>query len=129
MPIVRIEILSGKPLNYKKAIMDGIHQALVDAIKIPDRDRRQCLYELSNEDFERLGRSDKYTIIQITMFKGRSFESKKMLYREIVGNLSQNPGIPGSEITIILNELPLENWGIRGGLPANELDLGFNINV
>jgi hypothetical protein len=23
----------------------------------------------------------------------------------------------------------LENWGVAGGKPANEVDLGFNINV
>jgi hypothetical protein len=29
----------------------------------------------------------------------------------------------------VLNEVPLENWGIRGGQPASEVDLGFKVNV
>jgi phenylpyruvate tautomerase PptA (4-oxalocrotonate tautomerase family) len=129
MPLVRIEILTGKTKKYKKALLNGIHDALVEAVKIPDSDRRQRLYELDDSHFERSGRTDKYTIIEITMFKGRSFEAKKALYSAIVRNLEANPGIPGNDVSIVIHEPSLENWGIRGGKPASELDLGFNINV
>lgn len=129
MPLVRIEIEKGFTPEYKKALLDNIHQALVEAIKIPDHDRRQRLYELEPDHFEHTGRSKQYTIIELTMFKGRSNEAKKALYRRMVDLLEQNPGINGNDITIIIHEPALENWGIRGGLPASEVDLGFNINV
>ena len=129
MPLVRIEIEKGFTPEYKKAIHDGVHQALVDAIKIPEEDRRQRLYELDSANFEHTGRSKQYTIIEITMFKGRSNEAKKALYRKIVDLLEVNPGIPRNDIAIIIHEPALENWGIRGGLPASEVDLGFNIKV
>lgn len=41
MPAVKIEIRKGKSDEYKKAILDGVHDALVEAIKIPDYDSRQ----------------------------------------------------------------------------------------
>lgn len=129
MPLVRIEIEKGFSSEYKKALLDGVHQALVEAIKIPDDDRRQRLYELDADHFEHAGRGNQYTIIEITMFKGRSNEAKKMLYRKIVDSLVANPGIPSNDITIIIHEPSLENWGIRGGYPASEVDLGFNIKV
>lgn len=129
MPLVRIEISAGKSVEYKKAMLDGIHNALVEAIKIPDSDRRQRLYELDEQHFERTGRTGQYMIIEITMFKGRTFEAKKALYTAIVRNLEADPGIPGGEITIVIHEPPLENWGIRGGKPASELDLGFNVKI
>lgn len=129
MPLVRIEIEKGFTPEYKKALLDRVHQALVETVKIPDHDRRQMLYELDAENFEHVGRSKQCTIIEITMFKGRSFEAKKALYRMIVDTLGVNPGIPKADITITINEPPLENWGIRGGLPASEVDLGFNIKV
>lgn len=50
-PLVKIEIRKGKSAEYKKAILDGVHQALVDALKIPDNDRFQRIYELDKEDF------------------------------------------------------------------------------
>lgn len=129
MPLVKVEIIAGKSAAYKKAVLDGIHNALVETIKIPDSDRRQRLYELDAEHFERSGRTDQYIIIEITMFKGRSFEAKKALYAAIVRNLEADPKIPGGEISIVIHDPPLENWGIRGGKPASELDLGSNIMV
>jgi phenylpyruvate tautomerase PptA (4-oxalocrotonate tautomerase family) len=129
MPLVRIELVAGKSAEYKKALLDGIHNALVETIRIPDSDRRQRLYELDDFHFEHTGRSDAYTIIEITMFKGRSFDAKKALYSAIARNLEAKPGIPGSEVSIVIHEPPLENWGIRGGKPANEVDLGFNLII
>jgi 4-oxalocrotonate tautomerase family enzyme len=129
MPLVRVEIEKGNSPEFKKALLDGIHQALVETIKIPDDDRRQRLYELDAEHFEHTGRSHLYTIIEITMFKGRSNEAKKALYRRVVDLLEVNPGIPANDITIVIHEPPLENWGIRGGYPASEVDLGFKIKV
>jgi phenylpyruvate tautomerase PptA (4-oxalocrotonate tautomerase family) len=38
-------------------------------------------------------------------------------------------GIPADHILILLRESPLENWGIRGGQAACDVDLGFQVNV
>lgn len=129
MPLVKVEILEGKSKEYKRALLDGIHKALVDTIKIPNQDRRQRLYELCSDCFEHEGRGEDYTIVEITMFRGRSAEAKKALFRSLVNNLTRNPGIPENDITIVINDPSLENWGIRGGIPASEVDLGFDINV
>jgi len=129
MPLVRIKIEKGFAPEYKKALLDGVHQALVETVKIPDTDRRQRLYELEATNFEHTGRSNQYTIIEITMFKGRSNDAKKNLFRRIVDLLEVNPGIPANDITIIIHDPALENWGIRGGYPASEVDLGFNLKV
>ena len=53
MPLVRIEILKGKSQEYKKTLLDAVHDALETAIGIPDWDRFQRLYELEPECFER----------------------------------------------------------------------------
>ena len=130
MPLVKIDIRKGKSEEYKKAILDGIHDALVEAIKIPDNDRFQRLYELENNNFEAPdGKTDNVTIIEITLFKGRTIDAKKALYKAIIDNLASNPGIDGDDITIVLIEPPLENWGVKGGKPASEVDLGFKINI
>jgi len=130
MPLVKVEIIKGKNREYKKSLLDGIHNALVSAIKIPNDDRNQRLYELPSENFEkRSTRTDSFTLIEITMFKGRTIDAKRKLYLDIIDNLSQSPGINGDDILIVIHEPPLENWGIRGGKPASEVDLGFKINV
>ena len=37
--------------------------------------------------------------------------------------------VPPHDIKITLIETPPENWGLRGGMPASEIDLGFKIDV
>lgn len=130
MPLVKVEILKGKSQEYKKAILDGIHSALVEAFEILDGDKMQRLYELDEDCFERsTNKTENITLIELTVFKGRSFEAKKKLYSAIVRNLAKSPGIDGKDIFIVINEPPLENWGVKGGLPASEVNLGFKIDV
>ncbi|MFB0919352.1 MAG: tautomerase family protein [Oscillospiraceae bacterium] len=130
MPLVKIEVLEGKSPEYKKALLDGVHQALVDALKIPDYDRMQRLYELDKEHFEiSSNRTEDFILIELTIFQGRSFKAKKNLYKAIVDNLEKALFIKGTDILIVINEPPLENWGVSGGKPASEIDVGFKINV
>lgn len=87
------------------------------------------LYEFEEDDFEiPSDKSDKYTIIEITIFPGRSLEAKKKLYQLIFGKL-KTIGYRDNEATIVLTEPELHNWGIRGVFPASEIDIGFNLKV
>ena len=115
MPLVRIEIIKGKSKAYKKALFDGVHGALVFALGVEDWDRFQRLYELDDDHFERpAGKSDCFTIIEITMFPGRTKEQKAALYRKITENLHADPGIDPKDVFIVLHEPPDENWGLAG---------------
>ena len=130
LPIVKIEIYKGFDAGYRKKILDGVHQALVDSFKIPDSDRNQLMYEFDDDKFERnANKSRAFTIIEITAFKGRSREAKRMLYRKIVENLKAMPGIEPEDILITINEPELVNWGIHGGKCADETDIGFNVDI
>jgi phenylpyruvate tautomerase PptA (4-oxalocrotonate tautomerase family) len=130
MPLVKISLLKGRSPDYKRALLDGVHSALVEAFSIPDHDRIQQLYELDEENFEiPRHQSRQLVIIEIIAFQGRSFSAKKKLYSTIVKNLGHSPGIAGDDILIVIHEPPKENWGIRGGKPASEVDLGFKVDV
>ena len=73
MPLVRIEIIKGKSVDYKKEMLDAVHTALMNAIQIEDWDRFQRLYEIEDELFERSeSKTDKFTMIELTMFQGRT---------------------------------------------------------
>ena len=74
------------------------------------------------------GRGEKFTLVEVTMFSGRSMAAKRALYQAIVRNLTAL-GVPALDIKITLIEAPPENWGLRGGMPASEIELGFKIDV
>jgi phenylpyruvate tautomerase PptA (4-oxalocrotonate tautomerase family) len=129
MPLVRIEIIEGRPASERKRLLEAVHAALVEAFHIPEDDRTQGLIEHDPVNFEiPPGGSEKYTLVQITAFPGRSPSAKRNLYQAIVRNLGAL-GTPAGDIMITVVEPPMENWGIRGGQPAGEVDLGFQVDA
>lgn len=82
--------------------------------------RFACHHRLSQPEF--------FTLITIDCFAGRSVQAKRNLYTEIVQRLGQY-GIPSDHITITVRDIPAEDWGIRGGQAACDVDLGFEVNV
>jgi phenylpyruvate tautomerase PptA (4-oxalocrotonate tautomerase family) len=111
------------------AVIEAIQSALREALKIPEADRTLRLIEHLPSHFAvPPGRGEKFTLIEITMFSGRSMAAKRLLYRAIVRNLAALD-VPPLDIKITLIEAPPENWGLRGGMPASEIELGFKIDV
>ena len=111
------------------AVIEAVQSALREALKIPEHDRTVRLMEHASSHFAvPPGRGEKYTLIEITMFAGRSMHAKRSLYQAIVRHLGA-AGVPAADIKITLIEIPPENWGVRGGIPASEIDLGFKIDV
>jgi phenylpyruvate tautomerase PptA (4-oxalocrotonate tautomerase family) len=111
------------------AVIDTIQSALREALKIPEWDRTLRLVEHPPSHFAvPPGRGEKFTLVEVTMFSGRSMAAKRALYQAIVRNLAALD-VPPLDIKITLIETPPENWGLRGGMPASEIDLGFKIDV
>jgi phenylpyruvate tautomerase PptA (4-oxalocrotonate tautomerase family) len=129
MPLVNISVRQGNSIEFKNSVHRAIHSALVSAFKIPDSDYNQKITEYDKNNWKiPPGKPDTFVMIEIFVFPGRKKETKKKLYEEIVKNL-ENVGINRVDTLILLIEQPLENWGLRGGIPADEVDLGFDTNV
>ena len=115
MPVVKVSMLEGKTPEYKKTVLDCIHDGLVESIGIEDWDRFQRVEEFSKEDFEKPDfKSDDFMIIEISLFPGRSKELKGKLIETVASNLNRRLSVAPSDIFIVISEPPLENWGIGG---------------
>lgn len=115
MPFVRIEILSGKTPEYKKTLLQAVHDAFVATFDIEEDDRYQRLYELDEDCFERRkAKTDRFTLIELTLFPGRSKELKRQLIKQITRLLGERLGIAPTDVFIIMHEPPLDNWGCYG---------------
>ncbi|MCR4649898.1 MAG: tautomerase family protein [Lachnospiraceae bacterium] len=85
-------MIKGKTPEYKKALLDCIHEGLLEAIGIEDWDRFQRIIEIDKEDFEiPSGKTENFTIIEITLFPGRTKEQKKDLIERITLKLEDYP--------------------------------------
>ena len=121
MPLVRISLREGKPETYRRALADGIHRAMVDAINVPPLDRFQVITEHPAEsliyDPAYLGivRSDDVVFVQITLNAGRSTEQKRALYARTAELLQASPGLRPQNLLISLVEVSRENWSFGNG--------------
>lgn len=122
MPLVRIDLRSGKSPAYRKTLADAVHHAMVDTINIPEDDRFQVINEHSsqgliyNDGYLGLDRTDDVIFIQITLNAGRTVEQKKALYARMVSLLSDRLGIRGDDVLITLLEVNREDWSFGNGV-------------
>ena len=131
MPSVLIEVRMEHPRKTELGIMEAVHVALRDAFRIKPEDRHVRLIVHTPHRFEcppNRAKPELYTHISIDCFAGRSLEAKRRLYRTIVENL-ERMGIPADHVKILLREVSADNWGIRGGQAACDVDLGFKVDV
>ena len=131
MPHVLIEIRREYKEADEVALIDAVHGALRRAFRIPAEDRHVRLVAHEPHRFAcppGMTQPDRFTQVSVDAFAGRSTDAKRALYREIVESL-EPLGIPRDHVSVLIRDFPLENWGIRGGVAACDVDLGFDVNV
>jgi 4-oxalocrotonate tautomerase len=121
MPLVRISLRKGKSEQYRRAIADGVHQALVEAIEAPAQDRFQVITEYSSNDliydpsYLGIQRNDDVVFVQVTLSAGRKPPQKRKFYRRMAELLEKNPGLRPQNLVINLVEVAWENWSFGNG--------------
>ena len=113
----------------KKLLSDVIHSCVMDALQFPADKRAHRFIALEQDDmFMPSGRTDAYTIIEITMIEGRSVDAKKKLIRLLFERIKNQLNIGTMDVEICIYESPACNWGFRG-MHGDEIKLNYNINV
>ena len=113
----------------KARLSDVVHGCAVDALGLPTGKRFHRFFPLADGDFVFPDdRSDRYTIVEISLFEGRSVEAKKRLVRLLFERIEAEVGIAPQDVEITLFETPRHNWGIRG-VPGDELALSYQIEA
>ena len=121
MPLVRISLRHGTSSEYRQALADGVHRAMVEALAVPPDDRFQVVTEHPPEgliyDPQYLGirRSERVVFVQITMSYGRKPQQKRKLYKRMAEILAGSPGLPPQDLLINLVEVSWENWSFGNG--------------
>lgn len=96
-------------------LSDVLHAAAVDVLGLPVEKRFHRFFPMDAEDFPTPhGRSERYTIVEIVLFAGRTVETKKSFYQRLFQDLRDEFGIDPVDLEITLVETPRHDWGIRG---------------
>ena len=122
MPFVRIDLMRGKTVGYRKALGEIVYQAMIDLIDVPKDDKFQIITEHAPEELNfpasYLGNrySQDIVFIQITLNAGRSIEQKKAFYKRIVDDIHAQLKARPDDVVINLVEVAKENWSFGCGI-------------
>ena len=122
MPLVRITVPKGKSPQFRKAISQGVQDALVETFNVPKDDLFQIITEgapqaeiVRTPSYLGIAYTDGFVVIQLTVSDTRTIEQKKQLFRRINDHLSERAGLRREDIFVNLVEVKKENWSFGMG--------------
>ena len=121
MPLVTLTVRKPKSSEFKNAVLDSVHAALI-AAGVPATDKFQRVLELDANDFRfdasypdlTTPRNDDFVLIEILWSVGRSVKIKKKLLDDIISHL-RDAGFNPENVMICFKETAWENWAFGGG--------------
>lgn len=115
--------------KYRIEISDIIHSCVVNEFKFPADKRFHRFFPMSRENFILPdSKSKNYTIIEISMFEGRTVETKKNLIKSLFREFKEKLGFEYGDIEITIFETPKCNWGFKGST-GDEVELNYKVEV
>ena len=121
MPLVRIDLIQGRPSDYRKTIGEVVYEAMIENFKVPKNDHFQVITEHPAEGYifdpSYLGiqRSRDCVFIQLTFNEGRTVEQKQRFYKAVADGLYQRLSLRHEDVFINLVEVAKENWSFGNG--------------
>jgi phenylpyruvate tautomerase PptA (4-oxalocrotonate tautomerase family) len=129
MPQAKIFGLKKTLDPIKEKLSEVIHEAVMEALNFPKEKRFHRFICLEKEAFFfPEDRTEKYIIIEFSLFEGRTVEAKKKLIQLLFSKINEQFKIETNDIEITIFETPKHNWGIRG-MPGDELMLNYKVNI
>src|SRR6516165_9674537 len=121
MPFVRIDLRAGTSPEYRKALGDGVHRAMIESLAIPPDDHFQVITEhqpgglVYDPGYLAGRRSGQVVFVQITLSFGRKPQQKRKLFKRMAEILAESPGLKPQDLSINLVEVSWENWSFGNG--------------
>jgi len=113
--------------RMRAELSDVIHGCVMEALRYPEDKRFHRFFAMDRADLVAPSRGECYTIIEISMFEGRSTETKTQLLRLLIERCGE-VGIPAADLEITITETPRQNWAFRAK-PGDEHDLAYQVDV
>lgn len=120
MPLLRIDLIEGRSESELKEVLDAVHRALVDAFKVPERDRFQIVHEhpASQMVVEDVGlnieRTKDLMVVHVTT-RAKPPEQKVEFYRRLCEELNRSCGIAASDVVVSVSENGDSDWSFGEG--------------
>lgn len=130
MPQAKIYGIKEHLVPIREALSDAVNESISVAFQFPAERRLQRFFPMDQADFiyPPSERSERYTIVEISTFEGRSKDTLKLLVREMYKRVPAATGIEPRDLDIIVTQQPRHAWGLMGE-PGDEIGLSYKVNV
>jgi len=127
--MIRIYGIKERLNPIKAQLSNVINECMVEALSFPENKRAHRFFPMDKEDFYFPdGRTDAYTVIEISMMAGRSVEARKRLIHLLFERIASELKIDPVDVEIMIFESPACNFGFRG-MTGDEAKLNYKVNV
>lgn len=127
MPLAKIEVRGAFSIEVRDGLIEAVYEAQREALRVPVDDRHIRYLEYPAERFSVADPGASTVLVEITIFPGRSADAKRSLFASIARRFAAL-GVSPDDLIVVLHEPPLEDWGLHG-VPATDVDLGFDLDV
>jgi hypothetical protein len=120
MPLLQFHVFEGRSDQELAALLDAAHRAVLDAFRVPERDRYQIVHEHkpSRVRFEDTGlgikRSDKFVLVHISTQR-HPIEQKTAFYDKLCAELERSCGIKSTDVMVTIVENTVADWSFGLG--------------
>lgn len=121
MPLIKINLLKGRSEADLALLLDTVHDVVVSAFRVPERDRYQIALEHDPSHFHALDtgldlkRTNKFVLVEV-ISRPRERSEKLTFYHNLAAHLEARCLIPSSDVMVSFVENTDEDWSFGGGV-------------
>jgi phenylpyruvate tautomerase PptA (4-oxalocrotonate tautomerase family) len=120
MPLLYVDLVEGRSPEEIRALLDAIHDAVVEAFAVPPRDRYQVVNTHPTHEMVLwdtglgIDRSSQRVVLHIVS-RRRSTEMKQKFYELAAANLAARCGLDSADLVISITENDDADWSFGYG--------------
>jgi phenylpyruvate tautomerase PptA (4-oxalocrotonate tautomerase family) len=120
MPLLYVDVIEGRTPAEIQVLLDAIHEAVVEALQVPQRDRYQVVrthpaHEIVSLDTGLdIPRSSELVVLHVVS-RRRPREFKERFYQLLASNLAERCGLDPADLIVSVTENDDEDWSFGYG--------------
>ena len=120
MPLLYVDLIEGRSPSDVRALLDAIHETVVEAFGVPERDRYQVVHthpahEIVTLDTGlRIDRSTEQVVLHVVS-RRRPRKLKQKFYELLASRLAERCGLDPADLIVSITENEDEDWSFGYG--------------
>ena len=120
MPLIYVDVIEGRTPAEVQALLDTIHEAMLEAFTVPQRDRYQVVSTHPAREIVPLdtglgiARSSRLVIVH-AVSRRRTCPQKQRFYELLASKLAEQCGLDPADLVVSITENDDEEWSFGYG--------------